>query len=118
MNFLTAKNTPRFSTLFFELVLDRLWCCAGYCELPEKNRISEARRGFCEQIRFSDGHPFVCHWRSYYQQGFKQTEMERITMQTLFVGIAFSTMVVLPLLVAKWSGACNEDFRALMRKVE
>lgn len=39
-------------------------------------------------------------------------------METLYVGIVFSTMVVLPLLVAKWSGAPNEDFRAFMRKVE
>ena len=39
-------------------------------------------------------------------------------MQTLYVGIAFSTMVILPLLVAKWSGTRNEDFRAFMRKVE
>jgi hypothetical protein len=39
-------------------------------------------------------------------------------MQTLYVGIAFSTMVILPLLVAKWSGTRNEDFRAFMRKAE
>jgi hypothetical protein len=42
----------------------------------------------------------------------------RITMETLYVGIAFSTMVVLPLLVAKWSGTRNEDFRDFTRKVE
>jgi hypothetical protein len=39
-------------------------------------------------------------------------------METFYVGIAFSTMVVLPLLVAKWSGTRNEDFRAYTRKVE
>jgi hypothetical protein len=39
-------------------------------------------------------------------------------MQTLYVGLAFSTMVILPLLVAKWSGTRNEDFRESMRKVE
>jgi hypothetical protein len=39
-------------------------------------------------------------------------------METMYVGIAFSTMVILPLLVAKWSGTRNEDFRAFRRKVE
>ena len=39
-------------------------------------------------------------------------------MQTLYVGLAFSTMVILPLLVAKWSGTRNEDFREYARKVE
>ena len=71
-----------------------------------------------KQIRFFGGHPFVCRWRSYYQQGFKQTEKERIIMQTLYVGIAFSTMVILPLLVAKWNGTRNEDFREFLRKAE
>lgn len=72
-----------------------------------------------EQIRFLGGHPFVCDWRSYYQQGFKQTlKLERIIMQTLYVGLAFSTMVILPLLVAKWNGTRNEDFRDFARKVE
>jgi hypothetical protein len=31
-------------------------------------------------------------------------------MQTLYVGIAFSMMVILPLLVAKWSGKPQEEF--------
>ena len=43
---------------------------------------------------------------------------KRIIMQTLYVGLAFSTMVILPLLVAKWSGTRNEDFREYARKVE
>jgi hypothetical protein len=71
-----------------------------------------------EQIRFFGGHPFVCRWRSYYQQGFKQTEWERIIMQTLYIGIAFLTMVVLPVLVAKWNGTRNEDLRAFERRAE
>ena len=72
-----------------------------------------------EQIRFSAGHPFVCRWRSYYQQGFKETQkLERIIMQTLYVGLAFSTMVILPLLVAKWNGTRNEDLRAFERRAE
>jgi hypothetical protein len=72
-----------------------------------------------EQIRFPGGHPFDCGWRSYYQQGFKETKkLERIIMQTLYIGIAFSAMVILPLLVAKWNGTRNEDFRAFMRRVE
>jgi hypothetical protein len=71
-----------------------------------------------EQIRFLGGHPLVCDWRSYYQQGFKQTEWERIIMQTLYVGLAFSTMVILPLLVAKWNGTRNEDLRAFERRAE
>jgi len=39
-------------------------------------------------------------------------------MQTFYVGIAFSTMVILPLLVAKWNGTRNDDFRDFARKVE
>ncbi len=39
-------------------------------------------------------------------------------MQTLFVGIAFLTMVVLPVLVAKWNGTRNEDLRAFERRAE
>ena len=31
-------------------------------------------------------------------------------MQTLYVGMAFSMMVILPLLVAKWSKTPREDF--------
>jgi len=86
-----------------------------------ENPIFLAGLGFdfdSEQIRFLSGHPFVCRWRSYYQQGFKQTELERIIMQTLFVGIAFLTMVVLPVLVAKWNGTRNEDLRAFERRAE
>ena len=72
-----------------------------------------------KQIRFFAGHPFVCDWRSYYQQGFKETQkLERIIMQTLYVGLAFSTMVILPLLVAKWNGTRNDDFRDFARKLE
>jgi hypothetical protein len=44
--------------------------------------------------------------------------MERIIMQTLYVAIAFSTMVILPLLVAKWNGTRNEDLRAFERRAE
>jgi hypothetical protein len=39
-------------------------------------------------------------------------------METLYVAIAFSTMVILPLLVAKWSGTRNDDFHEFARKVE
>jgi hypothetical protein len=39
-------------------------------------------------------------------------------MQTLYVGIVFLTMVILPLLVAKWNGTRNEDFREFLRKAE
>ncbi|MBB5344857.1 hypothetical protein HDF10_002843 [Edaphobacter lichenicola] len=31
-------------------------------------------------------------------------------MQTFYIGIAFSMMVILPLLVAKWSRTPREDF--------
>jgi hypothetical protein len=92
----------------------------GWLVAPE-NSIFWCVLGFdfdSEQIRFLGGHPFVCDWRSYYQQGFKKTEWERIIMQTLYVGVAFSTMVILPLLVAKWNGTRNDDFRAFSRKVE
>jgi hypothetical protein len=37
-------------------------------------------------------------------------------MQTLYVGIAFSMMVILPLLVAKWSGAPQRDFQSFGSK--
>lgn len=33
-------------------------------------------------------------------------------MQTLYIGIAFTMMVVLPLLVAKWSRTPREDFES------
>jgi hypothetical protein len=36
-------------------------------------------------------------------------------MQTLYVGIAFSMMVILPLLVAKWSGSPRDEFEAFSR---
>ncbi|MBB5340727.1 hypothetical protein [Tunturiibacter gelidoferens] len=37
-------------------------------------------------------------------------------MQTLYVGIAFSMMVILPLLVAKWSGAPQRDLESFGSK--
>ena len=37
-------------------------------------------------------------------------------MQTLYIGIAFSMMVILPLLVAKWNGTPREEFESLMSK--
>jgi len=37
-------------------------------------------------------------------------------MQTLYVGMAFSMMVILPLLVAKWSGSPREEFESSMSK--
>jgi hypothetical protein len=37
-------------------------------------------------------------------------------MQTLYVGIVFSMMVILPLLVAKWSGTPREDFQSFGSK--
>lgn len=33
-------------------------------------------------------------------------------MQTLYIGIAFSMMVILPLLVAKWNGTPREEFES------
>jgi hypothetical protein len=39
-------------------------------------------------------------------------------METFYVALAFSTMVILPLLVAKWSGTRNEEFQEFARKVE
>jgi hypothetical protein len=69
MNFWAAKNAPRFSILFLSGVVSWVVGC------PE-NSIFWCVLGFdfdSEQIRFLGGHPFVCGWRSYYQQGFKQT---------------------------------------------
>ncbi len=37
-------------------------------------------------------------------------------MQTFYVGIAFSMMVILPLLVAKWSGTQRDDFSSFASK--
>jgi len=37
-------------------------------------------------------------------------------MQTLYVGIAFSMMVILPLLVAKWSGSPRDEFDSFAGK--
>jgi hypothetical protein len=37
-------------------------------------------------------------------------------MQTFYVGLIFSMMVVLPLLVAKWGGSPQEDIEYLASK--
>ena len=37
-------------------------------------------------------------------------------MQTLYIGMAFSMMVILPLLVAKWNGTPREDLESFMNK--
>jgi hypothetical protein len=37
-------------------------------------------------------------------------------VQTLYIGIAFSMMVILPLLVAKWSGSPREELESYMSK--
>ncbi|MBB5327328.1 hypothetical protein [Tunturiibacter gelidoferens] len=72
MNFLASKNAPRFSTLFWVVLSVRSWLpwkrlyFGGFFEVFGFDFDSE-------QIRFLGGHPFVCGWRSYYQQGFKQT---------------------------------------------
>ena len=115
----TLLDYEKYATIF-NFIFE--WCCllSGGLSWKDCNIWRVLGFGFdSEQIRFFGGHPFVCGWRSYYQQGFKQTQnLERIIMQTVYVGIAFSTMVILPLLVAKWSGTRNEDFRDFMRRVE
>jgi hypothetical protein len=43
----------------------------------------------------------------------KQTELGKDHfMQTLYVGLVFSMMVVLPLLVAKWGGSPQQDLES------
>jgi hypothetical protein len=37
-------------------------------------------------------------------------------MQTLYVGLVFSVMVVLPLLVAKWGGSPQQDLESFASK--
>ena len=69
-----------------------------------------------EQIRFSGGHPFVCRSRSYLQQAENKQQRKGSPMQTLYVGIAFSMMVILPLLVAKWSGSPRDEFDSFAGK--
>jgi hypothetical protein len=37
-------------------------------------------------------------------------------MQTLYVALVFSMMVILPVLVAKWNGSPRDEFEAFSRR--